>query len=116
MSRVKRGTTTRKRHKKLFKLAKGYKHGRRKVYRNAKQAVIRAGQYAYRDRHNKKRVFRSLWIVKINAACRAQGVSYSRFIKALNDKKIDLDRKILADLAENHPEEFSKILEKVKAK
>lgn len=114
MSRVKRGTTTKKRHKKLLKLAKGYKHGRSKVYRSAKQAIIRAGQYAYRDRRNKKREFRSLWIIKINAACRKQGINYSRFIKALHDKKIDLDRKILADLAENHPEEFAKILEKVK--
>lgn len=114
MSRVKRGVTTRKRHKKLLKTTKGYRHSRKNLFRMAHQATLQAGVHAYGDRRRKKRSFRRLWTVKINAACRAQGISYSRFIKALKDKKIELDRKILADLAENHPEEFKKIVEKVK--
>ncbi|MCL5794910.1 MAG: 50S ribosomal protein L20 [Patescibacteria group bacterium] len=114
MSRVKRGIQVKKRHKKILKLAKGYRHGRKKLIRLAKQATTRAGVYAYRDRKAKKRDFRSLWIIKINAACRAHGITYSRFMRALKDKNIELDRKILADLAENHPDEFKKIVEKVK--
>lgn len=114
MTRVKRGVTTRKRHKKLLKLTKGYRHGRKKLVRVAHQAMLKAGQHAYRDRRRKKRDFRGLWIIKINAACREHGLSYSKFIKLLHDKKIELDRKILADLAENHPEEFKKVVEKVK--
>lgn len=116
MARVKRGTITKKRHKKILKLAKGYRGRRKSVYKLAKQAVIRAGQYAYRDRRAKKRSFRRLWIVKINAACRLNGIKYSQFIKKLQDKKIELDRKVLADLAEHHPEEFAKVVEKVRDK
>lgn len=114
MARVKRATTTKKKHKKILKLAKGYRHTRRKVYRMAKQGVTRAGVYAFRDRRVKKRTSRNLWIIKINAACRLHGIKYSEFIKKLHDKKIELDRKILADLAENNPEEFVKIIEKIK--
>ncbi len=114
MVRVKRGTQIRKKRKKLFSQTKGYKHGRKNVFRQAKQALIRAKTYEYRDRRNKKRDFRRLWIVKINAACRANDIKYSVFIKKLSDKKIELDRKILADLAENHPDEFKKVIAKVK--
>lgn len=114
MSRVKRAKITKVKHKKILKLAKGFRHTRRKVYRLAKQGVTRAGQYAYRDRRTKKRLARNLWIVKINAACRTHGLKYSVFIKKLHDHKIDLDRKVLADLAENNPDEFAKIVAKVK--
>lgn len=114
MPRVKRGTQVRKKRKKLFAQTKGYKHGRKNVFRQAKQAYTRAKQYEYRDRRTKKRDFRRLWIVHINAACRAQGIKYSEFIKKLKDKKIDLDRKILADLAVNNPEDFKKVVDKVK--
>jgi len=114
MSRVKRGTTTKNRHKKLLAKTKGFRHTRKNLVRVAHQAMLKAETFKYRDRRNKKRDFRALWIIKINAACRAEGITYSKFIKALKDKKIELDRKILADLAENHPEEFKKIVEKVK--
>ena len=114
MSRVKRGVTTKRRHKKLLKLTKGYRHGRKNLIKQAMQAVLKAGTYAYRDRRTKKRTFRALWIIKVNAACRANGIKYSEFIKKLADNKIELDRKILADLAENNPEEFAKIVERVK--
>lgn len=112
--RVKRGVMVRKKHKKILKLTKGYRHGRRKLIKQAKEAILKAGVYSYRDRRVKKRKFRQLWIVRLNAACREQGLTYSKFIKGLKDKKIDLDRKILADLALNEPEEFKKIVEKVK--
>jgi len=114
MSRVKRGVMVKKRHKKLLKLTKGYRHTRKNLVKVAKQATFKAGTQAYRDRRNKKREFRRLWIVKVNAAVRAEGLTYSKFIKGLKDKKIDLDRKILADLAVNNPEELKKIIEKVK--
>lgn len=114
MPRVKAGKTTRRRHKKLLKETRGFKHGRRKLFRVAKQAHLRAKTHEYRDRRRKKRDIRRLWIVKINAGCRAHGIKYSSFIEKLKDKKIELDRKILADLAENHPEEFAKIVAKVK--
>ena len=114
MTRVKRGTQVRKKRKKLFAQTKGYRHGRKNVFRQANQAMLKARSNEYRDRKNKKRDFRRLWIVKINAACRANDIKYSEFIKKLNDKKIELDRKILADLAENNPDEFKKIVEKVK--
>jgi len=114
MSRVKRGIQVKKTHKKWFKLAKGYKHGRKNLIRRVHEAVMRAGQHAYTHRKTKKRNFRQLWIVRINAACRANNTKYSEFIKALNDNKIVLDRKVLADLAMNHPEEFKKVLDKVK--
>lgn len=113
MVRVKRGIMVRKRHKKLLEQTKGYRHGRKNLVKRAREAMLKAGTYAYRDRRVKKREFRRLWIIKINAAVRPYGLSYSQFIKGLNDAKIPLDRKILADLAENHPEEFKKIVEKV---
>lgn len=112
--RVKRGTVRRAKHKVILKKAKGYTGRRKSVFKLAKQAVQKAGQYAYRDRRNKKRDFRALWIVKINAAARQFDMSYSVFIKKLADAKIDLNRKILADLAENEPETFKAIAEKVK--
>lgn len=115
MSRVKRGTTTRARHKRLLAHTRGFRHGRKNLVRMARQADLKAGQYAYRDRRVKKRTFRQLWIIQINAACRQNDIKYSTFIKALKDKKIELDRKVLADLAENEPEEFKKLVEKVKS-
>jgi len=116
MPRVKRGIQSKKTHKNLLAKTKGYRHGRSTLVRMAKQAVSKAGQYAYRDRKVKKRDFRALWIVQINAACRQNDIIYSTFIKGLKDKKIELDRKVLADLAENNPEEFAKVIAKVKAK
>lgn len=112
--RIKRGVMVKKRHKNILKLTKGYKHGRKKSIKQAKEAILKAGAFAYRDRRNKKRDFRRLWIVRINAAVREYGLTYSKFIKALKDEKIELDRKILAELATNHPEEFAKIIERVK--
>ncbi len=114
MTRVKRGVQKRKRKKKIIKQAKGYKWSRKSKYRAAKEALMHAWTYAYRDRRTKKRDFRRLWQIRINAACREQGISYSKFINALKKNKIELDRKILADLAMNHPEIFKKIVEKVK--
>jgi large subunit ribosomal protein L20 len=114
MTRVKRGVAKRKRKKKIIKQAKGYKWSRKSKYRAAKEALMHAWTYAYRDRRTKKRDFRRLWQIRINAACREQGISYSKFIYALKKNKIELDRKILADLAMNHPEIFKKIVEKVK--
>jgi large subunit ribosomal protein L20 len=99
MSRVKRGVTARARHKKVLDEAKGYYGARSKVYRVAKQAVIKAGQYAYRDRRQRKRQFRALWIARINAAAREYGLSYSRMIDGLNKANVEIDRKVLADLA-----------------
>jgi large subunit ribosomal protein L20 len=99
MSRVKRGVSARARHKKVLGKAKGYYGARRKVFRVAKQAVIKAGQYAYRDRRQRKRQFRALWIARINAAAREHGLSYSRMIDGLNKANIGIDRKVLADLA-----------------
>jgi len=99
MPRVKRGVTARARHKKILKLAKGYYGHRSRVFRVAKQAVIKAAQYAFRDRKQRKRQFRALWIVRINAACRAEDLSYSQFINGLKKAGIELDRKVLADLA-----------------
>ena len=115
MPRVKRGVTAHKRHKKVLKKAKGYYGARSRVYRVAKQAVTKAGQYAYRDRRQKKRVFRSLWIVRINAAARDNGLSYSRFIAGLNKAGIELDRKVLADIAVHDKVAFSKIVDQAKA-
>ena len=99
MARVKRGVIARARHKKVLKQAKGYYGARSRVYRVAVQAVTKAGQYAYRDRRNKKRQFRQLWIVRINAAARQNGLSYSRFINGLKKASVEIDRKILADIA-----------------
>jgi len=114
MARVKRGVLKRKRKKKIIRQAKGYKWGRKSKYRAAKDALKHAWTYAYRDRRAKKREFRQLWQIQINAACRQEGMSYSRFINALKKNKIELDRKILADLAKDHPDVFKKILEKIK--
>ena len=99
MPRVKRGVTARARHKKVIVLAKGYRGRRKNVYRIAKQAVMKAGQYAYRDRRQRKRQFRQLWIARINAGARLNGLSYSKFMNGLKRAAIELDRKVLADLA-----------------
>jgi len=115
MPRVKRGVTARARHKKVLALAKGFRGRRKNVYRIAKQAVMKAGQYAYRDRRAKKREFRRLWIARINAASRALGLTYSRFVAGLKKAKIEVDRKVLADLAVNDPAAFGSIVDKVKA-
>lgn len=109
MARVKRGVTARARHKKILKLAKGYYGARSRVYRVAKQAVIKAGQYAYRDRKAKKRTFRALWIVRINAAARLCGISYSRLINGLTKANVAIDRKVLADLAVRDMDAFAAI-------
>lgn len=115
MARVKRGVIARRRHKKILKQAKGYYGARSRVFRVAKQAVIKAGQYAYRDRRNKKRQFRSLWITRINAASRANGITYSQFINGLKKADIALDRRVLADLAVHDKEAFGAVVEKAKA-
>ncbi len=115
MPRVKRGVTARARHKKVLKKAKGYYGARSRVYRVAKQAVIRAGQYAYRDRRQRKRQFRALWIARINAGARECGLSYSRFINGLLKADIELDRKVLADLAVHDQPAFAALVEKAKA-
>ena len=114
MVRVKRGKTAHKRRKYLLKYTKGFRWGRKKKYRLAKVAIMKAWRYAYRDRKAKKRNFRALWQTKINAACRTHGLSYSKFIYGLKKNKVVLDRKILADLAQNHSEIFEKLLEKIK--
>ena len=115
MPRVKRGVTARARHKKIIALAKGYRGRRNNVYRIAKQAVMKAGQYAYRDRRQRKRQFRTLWIARINAAAREFGLSYSKFMNGLKKAAIAIDRKVLADLAVNDPAAFGSIVDKVKA-
>ena len=115
MARVKRGVVARARHKKVLKQAKGYYGARRKVYRVAKQAVIKAGQYSYRDRRNRKRMFRRLWIIRINAAARQFDLSYSRFMDGLNKAGIEVDRKVLADLAVHDIAAFGALAEKAKA-
>jgi large subunit ribosomal protein L20 len=115
MARVKRGVVARRRHNKVLKAAKGYYGARRKVFRVAKQAVIKAGQYAYRDRRNKKRNFRRLWIARINAAARMNGMTYSRFINGCNKADIAVDRKVLADIAVHDAAAFTAIAEKAKA-
>ncbi len=113
--RVKTGVVRRRRHKKILKLAKGFYSGRRKHFRKAKEQIERSLVYAYRDRRNKKRDFRRLWITRINAACRLNDISYSRFINALNVANIELDRKILADMAMNDPEAFASVVKQAKA-
>ncbi len=112
--RAKTGSTRKKRHKKILKQAKGYRMTRSRLYKVAKEAVLHAGQYAYHGRKLRKRDFRRLWIQRINAALSKTDLSYSRFIKKLKDNQIELNRKILADLAVNHPEVFFKIVDKVK--
>jgi large subunit ribosomal protein L20 len=116
MARVKRGVQARRRHKKILKQAKGYYHARRKVFRVAKQAVTKALQYAYIGRKQRKRQFRSLWIARINAAARINGISYSRFMNGLMKAGITLDRKVLADIAVHDKAAFAGIVEQVKAK
>ena len=115
MPRVKRGVTAKAKHKKVLAAAKGYRGRRGNVFKIAKQAVMKAGQYAYRDRRNKKRDFRALWITRINAACRIEGVSYSRFMAGLKKGSIDIERKVLADLAVMDKAAFAKIVEQAKA-
>lgn len=114
MARVKRGIQSKKTHKNLLAKTKGYRHGRKNLVRRANQAITKAGQFAYRDRRNKKRDFRGLWIIRINAACRANDITYSVFMKGLKDKKIDLNRKMLSQIAQENPEEFTKLVAKVK--
>ncbi|PZO94013.1 MAG: 50S ribosomal protein L20, partial [Haemophilus parainfluenzae] len=114
MPRVKSGVTARTRHKKILKLAKGYRGRRKNVYSIAKQAVMKAGQYAYRDRRQRKRQFRQLWIARINAAARLNGLTYSTFMNGLKRASIDIDRKVLAELAVNNKDAFAKLVEQVK--
>ena len=115
MARVKRGVVARRRHKKILKQAKGYYGARSRVFRVAKQAVIKAGQYAYRDRRNRKRAFRALWIARINAACRAEGIRYGEFIHGLTKANIELNRKVMSELAIHEPESFKELVAKAKA-
>jgi len=115
MPRVKRGVTARARHKKVIALATGYRGRRKNVYRIAKQAVMKAGQYAYRDRRQRKRQFRQLWIVRINAGARENGLSYSKFMNGLKRASIEIDRKVLADLAVFDKAAFAQLVEKAKA-
>jgi len=115
MARVKRGVTAHARHKKVLKLAKGYYGARSRSYKTAKQAVIKAGQYAYRDRRQRKRQFRALWIVRINAAAREHGLSYSLFIAGLKKAAIDLDRRVLADMAMHEKEAFGALAQQAKS-
>jgi len=115
MARVKRGVVANRRHKKVLKKAKGYYGARSRVYRVATQAVTKAGQYAYRDRRVKKRVFRSLWITRINAQARENGITYSQLIAGLKKANIEMDRRVLADLAVHDKPAFSAIVEQAKA-
>lgn len=115
MARVKRGVIARRRHKKVLARAKGYYNARRKVFRVANQAVIKAGQYAYRDRRTRKRDFRRLWITRINAAAREFGLSYSRFMNGLKKAEIAIDRKVLADLAVHDKAAFGELAERARA-
>ena len=115
MARVKRGVVARRRHKKVLKLAKGYYGARSRVFRVATQAVTKAGQYAYRDRRQRKRQFRALWIARINAGARMNGMSYSRLIAGLKKANVEIDRKVMADLAVHEKAAFAAIVEKAKA-
>ena len=115
MARVKRGVVAKSRHKKVLKKAKGYYGARSKLFKTAKQAVIKAGQYAYRDRRQRKRQFRALWITRINAAARLHGMSYSRLINGMSRAEMEVDRKILADIAVHDPDAFGAIAEQAKA-
>ena len=114
MARVKRGVTSHRRHKKLHELTKGFRGGRSKLVREAKSALLHAGEYAFAGRKRRKRDMRKLWIIQLNAAVRAEGLNYSKFMAALKTKEIKLDRKILADLAVNHPEDFKKVVAEVR--
>lgn len=115
MARVKRGVTSHRRHKKLLQLTKGHKLGRSTLVRQAKQSALKAGVYAFAGRKQKKRDMRKLWIIQLNAAVRAEGLTYSKFINSLKTKNINLDRKILAELAVHNPEDFKKIISEVTA-
>ena len=115
MARVKRGVVAKSRHKKVLKKAKGYYGARSKLFKTAKPAVIKAGQYAYRDRRQRKRQFRALWITRINAAARLHGMSYSRLINGMNRAEMEVDRKVLADIAVHDPDAFGAIAERAKA-
>lgn len=114
MTRVKSGVGTRRKHKKILKLAKGYWMTRHKQFKKAKEAVLHAGEYAFMGRKQKKRSFRQLWIVRLNAALRELGITYSQFMSKMTSKKVAVDRKILALIAVNHPNIFKKIVEKIK--
>jgi large subunit ribosomal protein L20 len=114
MSRVKRGVAASKRRKKVLKAAKGYMWHRKSAFRAAKEALLKAGKYAYRDRRTKKRTFRHLWILRLNAALRAHGEKYSAFIAKMTAKKVEVDRKVLSEMAANNPAEFGLFVEKVK--
>lgn len=115
MPRVKRGVTAKARHKRILRQAKGYYNARRKLFRTAKQAVTKSGQYAYRDRRQRKRQFRALWIARINAAARLHQLSYSRFINGLKKASIEIDRKVLADIAVHDPAAFGALATQAKA-
>lgn len=115
MPRVKKGTTAKAHHKKVLSKTKGYKHGRKNVYRQAKQAMLKAQEYSYKSKRVKKRQIRSLWIVRINSACKDNNVKYSDFIKSLNQKKIKYTRKELAEIIQKDPKKFEDILEKAMA-
>ena len=115
MARVKRSVTAGNRHKKLLAKAKGFRHTRKNVYRLAKQAVMKAEKYAYASRRRKKREFRRLWIIRINAACGANDIKYSRFIKLLDEKNIPINRKDLSLMASSEPDKFKELVEKIKA-
>lgn len=114
MPRVKRGTMTHKRHAKILKLASGYWGGKSRLFKTANEQVMKSGNYAYRDRRNKKREFRRLWITRISAACRANGMPYGRFIEALKKAGVDLDRKVLADMAVADAQGFTTLVEQAK--
>jgi large subunit ribosomal protein L20 len=114
MSRIKRGKVAHKRRKKVLKMTKGFMWHRKSHYRAAKEALLKAGKYAYRDRRVKKRTFRALWIIRLNAALREHGEKYSTFIKKLADKKIALDRKVLSEMAMKYPEQFKRLVELAK--
>ena len=116
MTRIKRGVTTRAKHKNILEQAKGYRGRRKNVYRIAKEAAMKAGQYAYRDRRTKTRVFRQLWIARINAAARECGLTYSQFANGIRKAGIEIDRKVLADIAVHDKAAFAGIVEQVKAK
>jgi len=115
MARVKRGVTTKKTHKNLFARTKGFRHGRKNLVKRATEAFQKSGQHAYRDRRRKKREFRALWIIQINAGCRINGTTYSKFMNGLKNANIELDRKVLGQIAEQNPQEFAELVAKVKA-
>ena len=115
MARVKRGTTAKAKHKKVFSKTKGYKHGRKNVFRQAKQAMLKAGEHSYRSKRLKKRRMKSLWIIRINAACKNAGIKYNALIKMLRDEKADINRKELARIAKEEPKKFDELVIKVKS-